>query len=111
METNDLHFQFRIKKQDPQRVKEFLIKQKEELGRSHATKLASYVIEGVEREIAEGKPHLVIPLDPDTTPEEMAWLEQESTKNLLMILIKSISRDPKIALNLLSGTNPHDPTT
>jgi hypothetical protein len=102
LETTDLHFTFRIKKQDPQRVKEFLIKQKEELGRSHGAKLASYVIEGVEREIVDGKPHIVIPLDPDTTPEELAWLEQESTKNLLMILIKSITRNPKVALDAIN---------
>lgn len=87
----------------PPRVKEYLEELKGKLGKNFSHKIAQYVIEGAEREILEGKPSITIPLDPNATVEEINWFQNEHTKNLFMLLAKSLTRNPIAAVEALNS--------
>lgn len=98
----------------PKQVIEHLEKLKRESSsKKFSSWIPHYISLGVELELNEGKPHILVPLDSELSKEELDFFQSDYAKNLLSILFKAITKDPSKAFQFLetkqeSATETHE---
>lgn len=93
----------------PSDTPDYLLKQlqhlKETERRNFSSKVASFVLKGVNESFAKEKETVTIPLPKQLTKEQKSWLKHEHSEALIGSILYHLLNDPMRATSLLAALN------
>ncbi|GGC96330.1 hypothetical protein GCM10007216_28890 [Thalassobacillus devorans] len=96
---------FRIPSDTPDHLLKQLSKLKETERRNFSSKIAQFVLEGVNQSFSKDRETVTIPLPRQLTKEQRNWLKHEHSEALLGSIIHHLLADPVRATALLASMN------
>ena len=98
---------FRIPSDTPDHLLKELQKLKETERRNFSSKIAGYVLQGVNSAYSKEKETITIPLPKGLTKAQRDWLKHEHSEALLGSIVYQLIADPIRSASLLASLNSH----
>jgi len=96
---------FRIPSDTPDHIVKHLQKLKETERRNFSSKIAEFVLQGVNQSFSKEKETITIPLPKNLTKAQRDWLKHEHSEALLGTIVYQLISDPVRATTLLAALN------
>lgn len=96
---------FRVPSDTPDHLLKQLSKLKETERRNFSSKIAQFVLEGVNESLSKDRETITIPLPRQLTKEQRNWIKHEHSEALLGSIIHHLLADPVRATSLLASMN------
>ncbi|MBH0230340.1 hypothetical protein [Halobacillus yeomjeoni] len=96
---------FRVPSDTPDHILRQLSQLKEKERRNFSSKIAQYVLDGVNETISKDKETVTIPLPKPLTKEQRNWIKHEHSEALIGSILYQLMMDPMRATTLLASLN------
>lgn len=96
---------FRVPSDTPDHVLKLLQKLKDTERRNFSSKIAQYVLKGVNETYARERETLTIPLPKQLTKEQKSWIKHEHSEAIIGTILYQLLSDPMRATSLLASLN------
>lgn len=96
---------FRVPSDTPDHILKLLQKLKETERRNFSSKIAQYVLKGVNETYSRERETLTIPLPKQLTKEQKSWIKHEHSEALVGTIVYQLLSDPIRATSLLASQN------
>ncbi|WP_106495869.1 hypothetical protein [Lentibacillus sp. Marseille-P4043] len=96
---------FRVPSDTPDYLLKQLQKLKETERRNFSSKIAQFVLKGVNETFARERESITIPLPKQLTKEQKSWLKHEHSEALIGSILYQLLNDPMRATSLLAALN------
>ncbi|WP_028784326.1 hypothetical protein [Thalassobacillus devorans] len=99
---------FRVPSDTPDHLLKQLSKLKETERRNFSSRIAQFVLEGVNESLSKDRETITIPLPRQLTKEQRNWIKHEHSEALLGSIIHHLLADPVRATSLLASMNSNN---
>ncbi|MFG6113811.1 hypothetical protein ACGTN9_01390 [Halobacillus sp. MO56] len=99
---------FRVPSDTPDHLLKQLSKLKETERRNFSSKIAQFVLDGVNESLSKDRETITIPLPRQLTKEQRNWIKHEHSEALLGSIIHHLLADPVRATSLLASMNSNN---
>jgi hypothetical protein len=99
---------FRVPSDTPDHIVKYLQQLKETERRNFSSKMAEYVINGVNQSYSKQKETITIPLPNGLNKAQRDWLKHEQSQALLGSIVYQLLSDPVRTASLISSMNPSE---
>lgn len=96
---------FRVPSDTPDHILKLLQKLKDTERRNFSSKIAQYVLKGVNETYTRERETLTIPLPKQLTKEQKSWIKHEHSEALVGTIVYQLLNDPIRATSLLASQN------
>ncbi|MCP3027285.1 hypothetical protein [Halobacillus sp. A5] len=96
---------FRVPSDTPDHMLKQLTSLKEKERRNFSSKIAQFVMDGVNKSLTKEKETVTIPLPRQLTKEQRNWLKHEHSEALMGTILYQLLSDPTRAMTLLASLN------
>lgn len=96
---------FRVPSDTPEHLLKRLQKLKESERRNFSSKIAQFVMQGVNESLTKEKETITIPLPKQLTKEQRNWMKHEHSEALIGSIVYQLLSDPVRATTLLASLN------
>ncbi|MGM7703235.1 hypothetical protein ACSVDE_15995 [Pseudalkalibacillus sp. Hm43] len=96
---------FRVPSDTPDYLLKQLQKLKETERRNFSSRIAQYVMQGVNESLAKERETITIPLPKQLTKEQRNWIKHEHSEALIGTIVYQLMNDPMRATTLLAALN------
>ncbi len=100
---------FRVPSDTPDYLLKQLQRLKETERRNFSSRIAQFVLKGVNETIAKERETITIPLPKQLTKEQKSWLKHEHSEALIGSILYQLLNDPMRATSILAALNSNSP--